>query len=131
MPPAPCQITFAGMDASEPPRVEVRAWLERLGALTAPMTAGHVVIEAIDRDRKDRHYRVRMELTMPAGPVVVGPDHPSNVAHEDVYCAIRIALRAARRQLEIYVQTHGLPVVIDPATTVTPVTPETPDPGIP
>ena len=107
IPTTACRITFGGMEASEPPRVEVRAWLEKLGALTAPMTGGHVIIEAVDRDRKERQYHVRMELTMPAGVVVVGPEHPSNAAHEDLYVAIRNAFRAARRQLESYFRDHG------------------------
>lgn len=97
----PCQIIFKGTDPSEAARVEVRAWLDRLGALTTPMIGGQVVIEAVDEGRReDRRFHVRMELTMPQGVVVVGPDHPSNAAHEDVYVAIRNAFRAARRQLE-------------------------------
>jgi ribosome-associated translation inhibitor RaiA len=103
----PCHITFKGMDPSEAGRVEVRAWLDRLGPLTTPMIAGQVVIEAIDEGRRDdRRYHVRMELTMPEGVVSVGPDHPSNGAHEDVYVAIRNAFRAARRQLELSAQAR-------------------------
>jgi ribosome-associated translation inhibitor RaiA len=102
-----CQIAFGGMLASEPARVEVHAWLERLGELTAPMMAGQVLIEAVDQDRKERHYRVRMELTLSTGVVVVDYDHPSNRPHEDVYVAIRNAFRAARRQLETHSETIG------------------------
>lgn len=103
----PCHITFKGMDPSEAGRVEVRAWLERLGPLTTPMIAGQVVIEAIDEGRRDdRRYHVRMALTMPEGVVTIGPEHPSNGAHEDVYVAIRNAFRAARRQLEISAQAR-------------------------
>jgi ribosome-associated translation inhibitor RaiA len=103
----PCHITFKGMDPSEAGRIEVRAWLDRLGPLTTPMIAGQVVIEAIDEGRRDdRRYHVRMELTMPEGVVTVGPDHPSNGAHEDVYVAIRNAFRAARRQLELSAQAR-------------------------
>ena len=90
------------MPASEPPRAEVHAWLERLGALTAPMTAGKVLIDVVDRGRKPQHYRVRMDLTMPMGVVVVDYDHPNNGPHEDVFVAIRNAFRAARRQLEAH-----------------------------
>ena len=100
-----CQIAFGGMPASEPPRAEVHAWLARLGALTAPMTAGQVLIEAVDRGRKEQHYRVRMDLTLPTGVVVVDYDHPNNGPHEDVYVAIRNAFRAARRQLEAHSRT--------------------------
>jgi ribosome-associated translation inhibitor RaiA len=102
VPRIPCQITFRGMVASEPPRAEVRAWLEKLGPLTSSMTAGQVLIEAVDRGRKEQHYRVRMDLTLPTSVVVVDYDHPSNGPHEDVYVAIRNAFRAARRQLEAH-----------------------------
>ncbi len=105
VPRGPCQIVFGGMPASEPPRAEVHAWLWRLGALTAPMTAGQVLIEAVDRGRKEQHYRVRMDLTMPTGIVVVDYDHPNNGPHEDVFVAIRNGFRAARRQLEAHSRT--------------------------
>ena len=99
IPARPCRITFHGCTPSEPPKIEVRAWLSRLGSLTAPMTGGEVAIEALDQGRKERHYRVRVELMMPGGPVIVGADHPANFSHEDVYVAIRNAFRAARREL--------------------------------
>ncbi|MFL5305808.1 MAG: HPF/RaiA family ribosome-associated protein [Polyangia bacterium] len=98
--PPPCRITFHGCAASEPPRVEVRAWLARLGALTGPMLGGDVAIEAVDEARKERCYRVRIQLQMPAGPVLVGSDHPANLPCDDVYVAIRNAFRIARRELE-------------------------------
>ena len=104
-----CQIAFLGMPASDPPRAEVNAWLVRLGALTAAMTGGRVEIEAVDQDRKERQYRVRMDLAMPHGVVIVAHDHPNNRAHEDVYVAIRNAFRAGRRELEAYALTHGVP----------------------
>ena len=102
--PRPCRITFEGFTASEPARVEVHAWLQRLGALTAAMTDGEVTMEALDRGHAERHYRVRMELAMPAGTVKIGAEHPSNLPHEDIYVAIRNALRAAKRALELQVQ---------------------------
>jgi ribosome-associated translation inhibitor RaiA len=105
VPRGACQIAFGGMLASEPPRAEVHAWLDKLGALTAPMTAGRVLIEAVDRGRKPQHYRVRMDLTLPTGVVVIAYDHPNNGPHEDVYVAIRNAFRAARRQLEAHSRT--------------------------
>jgi hypothetical protein len=107
VPRRPCQITFGGMVASEPPRVEVHAWLEKLDALTASMTDGQVLIEAVDRGRHERQYRVRMSLTLSTGVVVVDYDHPNNAPHEDVFVAIRNAFRAARRQLEAHVQALG------------------------
>ena len=118
-PRAHCQIAFLGMPGSEPPRAEVNAWLAKLGPLTAPMTGGRVEIEAVDRDRKERQYRVRMDLTMPHAVVTVAHDHPNNGLHEDVFVAIRNAFRAARRELEAYVLVHGLPAPVElPAASV-------------
>jgi len=104
--PRPCQITFGGMSATEALRGEVHAWLNRLGALTATMTGGRVLIDVLDQGRSERRYQVRMELAMPRGVVVVGLDHPSNRAHEDIYVAIRNAFRGARRELEVYFREH-------------------------
>jgi metallophosphoesterase superfamily enzyme len=109
----------------------VRAWLERLGALTISMIAGRVVIAAIDEDRKkgrkhkEQRYRVAMELSMPDGVVVVGHEHPSNAAHDDVYVAVRNAFRAARRQLELHALAHPTAVAIDAAGSDAPVVPLT------
>jgi hypothetical protein len=100
--PRVCQVAFAGVPASEQARAEVHAWVERLGDLTSSMTTGRVLIEAVERGRKERVYRVRMDLTMPTGMVVVDHDHPNNRPHGDVYVAIRNGFRAARRQLEIH-----------------------------
>jgi len=111
-PRANCQITFVGTTASEPPRAEVHAWLAKLGLLTAPMTEGRVVIEAVDQDHKERRYRVRMDLTMPHGVVTVGHDHPNNGAHEDIFVAIRNAFRAGRRELEAYSLSRGAPAPV-------------------
>jgi hypothetical protein len=111
-PPRPCRIDFEGFSGTEAVKVEVRAWLDRLGELTAALTNAEVAIEATQEPRKDRLFRVRMRLSMRAGVVVIPPDSPNNGAHEDVYCAIRNGFRAARRQLEIYLKEH--PVVVDP-----------------
>jgi hypothetical protein len=116
-PPRPCRIDFEGCAGAEAARVEVRAWLDRLGDLTTAMTGAEVVIESVFEPRKDRMYRVRMKLTMRAAVVVIAPDHPNNGPHEDIFCAIRNAFRAARRQLESYQKEHP-PIDPDPPVTV-------------
>lgn len=110
-----CRVTLDGQNASEATRVEVRSWLERLRALTATMTAGLVVIESVEEKRKECLYRVRMELALPTGVVVVGHDHPSNGPHEDIYVAIRNGFRAARRQLEQHLLEHPAPTGLSSA----------------
>ena len=116
-PPRPCRIDFEGCAGTEAARVEVRAWLDRLGDLTVPLTGAEVVIESIFEPRKERLYRVRMRLTMRAAVVIVAPDHPNNGPHEDIFCAIRNGFRAARRQLESYQKEH--PTAADAAPPVT------------
>ena len=113
-PPRPCRIDFEGCTGTEAARVEVRAWLDRLGDLTAPLNSAEVVIESIFEPRKERMYRVRMRLMMRAAVVVVAPDHPNNGPHEDIFCAIRNAFRAARRQLESYQKEHPAAADADP-----------------
>jgi hypothetical protein len=120
-PPRPCRIDFEGCTGTEAARVEVRAWLDRLGDLTAALTGAEVVIESIFEPRKERLYRVRMRLTMRAAVVAVAPDHPNNGPHEDIFCAIRNGFRAARRQLESYQKEHPAAAEADPP--VTPVPP--------
>jgi hypothetical protein len=120
-PPRPCRIDFEGCTGTEAARVEVRAWLDRLGDLTAALTGAEVVIESIFEPRKERLYRVRMRLTMRAAVVAVAPDHPNNGPHEDIFCAIRNGFRAARRQLETYQKEHPAAAEADPP--VTPVPP--------
>jgi ribosome-associated translation inhibitor RaiA len=103
-----CEITFLGMDHVEAIRVEVRAWFARLGALMEPVSGAHVFIEAVDEHRKERLYRVRMDLSTPRGLLAVCHAQGMNASHEDVYVAIRNAFRAARRQLE-----NGLAARVD------------------
>jgi hypothetical protein len=97
------------MDPAEAVRQEVRAWLPRLGVLAHQVTKGHIRIEALEAHRRERLYQAGMELTMPDGIVTVTQVHPSNLAHEDVYVAVRNAFRAARRELEEYFKTHDGP----------------------
>jgi hypothetical protein len=120
-PPRPCRIDFEGFTGTEAAKVEVRAWIDRLGELTDPLTSAEVAIEATHEPRKDRLFRVRMRLAMRAGVVVVAPDHPNNGPHEDIFCAIRNGFRAARRQLEGYLKEHP-PVPPPPVTDAAPIT---------
>jgi hypothetical protein len=71
------------------------------------MLGGDVAIEAVDEGRKERCYRVRIQLQMPGGPVLVGSDHPANLPCDDVYVAIRNAFRIARRELETQLRANA------------------------
>ncbi len=65
----------------------------------------HVTIERPGRHHrhgKGAHFRVRIELTVPGGRLVVGRDPEEAKDHENAYLAIQEAFRAMRRQLQEY-----------------------------
>jgi len=71
-------------------------WLERV----RPSIVGcHVAIEAPRRrHRQGGLFRVRVEVGVPGGEVVVSRSPPKHHGHPEVYVAIRDAFRAARRE---------------------------------
>jgi cold shock CspA family protein/ribosome-associated translation inhibitor RaiA len=99
----PPQLTLRGMGPS--PALERAvgrklAWLERY----FPRIMGcRVTVEAPHRHRrKGRLYRVRIDLTVPGGELVVARNPSLHAAHADVLVAIRDAFDAARRELMDY-----------------------------
>lgn len=63
----------------------------------------HVTIERPGRHHrqgKGAHFRVRVELSVPGGRLVVGRDPEEAKDHENAYLAISEAFRAMRRQLQ-------------------------------
>ena len=117
MAPDPIQVKFKGMDANKLVEAEVRAWLQKLAPLTAAacVSGGLVVVEAAARNLEGWAHHARIELKADGGPIVVGPEHAGNNAHEDVYIAVRNAFRGLRRLLEQRGQQPGAAVVV-PAT---------------
>jgi cold shock CspA family protein/ribosome-associated translation inhibitor RaiA len=96
------KIVFKGLDASRAVEAEVRAWLGKLAPLTtaAGITGGQITIEAVHQHNQGSRHHARMDLSIPGRALVIGPEHPGNAAHEDVYVAVRNVFRALRRQLE-------------------------------
>jgi cold shock CspA family protein len=94
------QITFRNMSSSPAVEADVRrriAWLERFH----PAIVGcHVAVEAPQKRHKQGGlFRVRIEVTVPGGEIVVSRAPPEHASHADVYVATRDAFRAARREL--------------------------------
>jgi cold shock CspA family protein/ribosome-associated translation inhibitor RaiA len=93
------QITFRNMSSSPAVETDVRrriAWLERF----YPAIVGcHVAIEAPRRHRQGGLFRVRIEVAVPGGEVVVSRSPAESHDHADVYVAVRDAFRAARREV--------------------------------
>lgn len=101
----PIQITFHGVDPSPALEARVRELASKLELFHDRITRCEVVIEQPHQHhRNGKHWRVRIDLTVPGHEIVVSRDPGKDGAHEDVYVTLRDAFAAARRQLESYVE---------------------------
>jgi ribosomal subunit interface protein len=101
MMPATVQIAFHGMDLSPAMEAQVRQRVDELAQFSDRIVACKVALEAVQRrQRHGKIYRIRIELVVPGGEIVVSHEPAMDHAHEDMRIAIRDAFDAARRQLQ-------------------------------
>ena len=99
--PVPLQIAFREMGASPAVEAQVRSKVAELEQFSDRIVACKVALEAIQRrQRQGKIYRVRIELVVPGGEIVVSQEPGLDHSHEDVYVTMRDAFDAARRQLQ-------------------------------
>jgi cold shock CspA family protein len=99
--PVPLQITFKDMDPSPAIEARIREKAAHLEQFGRDLLRCHATVAALrGRGQQGKRWRVRVELFMPRGEVVVAREGPKDGAHEDVYVAMRDAFDAAVRQLE-------------------------------
>jgi cold shock CspA family protein len=100
------QITFHGVEPS--PAVEAKAleYAGRLDRFADRIMGCRVDIEQISQHHhQGRLYRVRIDLTVPGGEILINRDPGMDHRHEDVYVALHDAFDAARRRLEDHVRS--------------------------
>jgi ribosome-associated translation inhibitor RaiA len=98
--PMTTQIAFHGLDPSPAMEAQARRRAAGLAQLSDRIVACKVALEAAHRSqRPGAVYRVRIELMVPGGEIVVSQEPTTDHAHEDMRIAIRDAFDAARRQL--------------------------------
>jgi ribosome-associated translation inhibitor RaiA len=101
----PLQITFHQLPPSAALEADVRSRVAELEQFFDRIVSCKVLVETPHRHQhQGRLYRVRIELGVPGQHLVVGRSPDQDGAHEDAYVAIHDAFRAARRQLEDYVE---------------------------
>jgi cold shock CspA family protein len=84
----------------------VRAEAAKLERALGRITGCAVTLESTSRHHRQSgsKYRVRIELSVPGGTLVVGRDPDKGWTRGDLYGAVKSAFREARRQLEDHVR---------------------------
>ncbi len=101
------EITFRNMSASEALEANVRDKVAKLEQFCDRIISCRVVVEANHRHQhKGNLYHVRIDMTLPGVELVVSREPAENLAHADVYVAVRDAFDAARRQLDKHVRSN-------------------------
>jgi ribosomal subunit interface protein len=99
-PTAHVQVTFRDLDRSDAIDRYVRSRAEKLATLGRNVLGCHVAIEVPHRSKHHgRHYRVRLDLAIPGGELVIDRCPDEGRACEDVYVAIDQAFDHAMRRL--------------------------------
>jgi ribosomal subunit interface protein len=95
------QITFRNMKTSEAVEARIRQNLEKLEKSCDTLLGCRVVVEAPHaHQQKGGLYHTRIDLTLPAGTIVVNREPDLHKGSTDVYVSIRDAFAAAERQLQ-------------------------------
>ena len=105
----PLQLRWHNVDPSEALAANVREEVAHLDRVWNRIIGCVVTLES--PSQRHRHsgwqYRVRIELSVPGGKLVVGRDPPETWMHSDLYLAMKAAFREARRQLADHVSRLG------------------------
>jgi cold shock CspA family protein len=99
----PLQITFHNMPPSDAVEANIRKKAARLRSFYRMITSCRVLVEAPHRHHhKGKLYRVRIDLTVVGGELMVDRQPGPDSTHEDVYVAIRDTFDAVKRKLQDY-----------------------------
>lgn len=96
------EIGWRNVQPSEAVSELIRAEVARLERASDRIVGCAVKLEAPSRHHRHSgsQYRVRIEISVPRGKIVVGRNPARTDAHEDLYAVVKQAFREARRQLE-------------------------------
>lgn len=102
----PIEIRWHQLPASETVTRLVEEKARKLEHYYERIIGCSVTIEApnMNHHRHGKHFRVRVEISVPGDLLVVGRDATADTTHEDVYLAVHDAFRAAKRQLQDFVR---------------------------
>jgi ribosomal subunit interface protein len=99
----PIQITWRDIPQSDAVESVIREKADKLDKFFDKIISCRVLVESSHkRHHHGNLYRIRIELEVPGGQVVVTRDAGDKHAHEDIYVTLRDSFNAARRQLQDY-----------------------------
>src|SRR5512143_79667 len=100
----PIRITFRDMDPSAAIETYVRERAAKLDTFAARIVGCHVSVEMPHRhQRTGRHFRVRIDLTVPGAEIAVGNTPGDDATNQDVYAAADEAFDRVGRRLEDWI----------------------------
>lgn len=108
----PVEVRWHGIRPSDALARHVRDEAARLERYCGRITGCSVTLEAASAHHRHSgaKYRVRIELSVPGGRLVVGRDPPKTRVHSDLRGVVDTAFREARRKLEDHVRRRDLRV---------------------
>ncbi len=100
------QLRWHNVDPSDAVAAHVREEVARLERFWDRITGCAVTLEAPSRHHRHSgaQYRVRIELSVPRGRLVVTRDPPKTWTHTDLFLTVKAAFREARRKLQDHVR---------------------------
>src|SRR5580692_484442 len=101
----PIQVTFRDMGSSDAVEAYIRDRAQKLDTFSSRITNCRVAIHSPHRHHQTgRHYRVRVDLVVPGGEIVVSHAPDEDPSNTDAYSAIDEAFERLSRRLEDYVR---------------------------
>lgn len=99
----PLRISWRHLQPSPTVEALVRRKAAHLERFHDRITACAVTLELPQRhQRLGKHFRVRIEISVPGETLVVGRDPAASKVHEDLAAAVNAVFREARRALEAH-----------------------------
>lgn len=96
----PVQITYRDFDHTDALDSFVRRHVERLEGIGGDITSCRIALESPHRHKSHgRHYRVRIDICVPGGTLLVDRSPDNRHQGEDAYSAIDDAFDHASRML--------------------------------
>lgn len=103
--PLSVYVTFHNLPHSDALEAHIRDHASKLSTFAQRITSCRVAVEAPHKRRKlGRHYRVRIDVSVPGAEVVVSNTPEDESTNEDAYAAIDEGFDRVRRRLEDHVR---------------------------